>query len=113
MRPSGSATWLLQGKTQTNVPEIKAAISARWRSSRIALTNDVLGDKTDAVSFPPIKFPSQSGLRNRAEGAGTRTDQHLMHRLEEEDPRSATAAIPDQGAAALRRASSTRSRWRS
>ena len=43
---------LLQGKTQTNVPEIKAGDLGAVAKLKDTLTNDTLGDKADAVTFP-------------------------------------------------------------
>ena len=48
---------LLQGKTQTSVPEIKAGDLGAVAKLKDTLTNDTLGDKTDPVTFPAIKFP--------------------------------------------------------
>src|SRR5206468_1451806 len=47
---------LLQGKTQTTVPEIKAGDLGAVAKLKDTLTNDMLGDKTDAVTFVAIKF---------------------------------------------------------
>src|SRR5205814_3838557 len=46
---------LLQGKTQTTVPEIKAGDLGAVAKLKDTLTNDVLGDKGDQMMFPPIK----------------------------------------------------------
>jgi elongation factor G len=48
---------VLQGKTQTTVPEIKAGDLGAVAKLKDTLTNDTLGDKSDPVTFPPIKFP--------------------------------------------------------
>src|SRR4029079_17010167 len=48
---------LLQGKAQTNVPELKAGDLGAVAKLKDTLTNDTLGDKTDAVNFPGVKFP--------------------------------------------------------
>jgi len=52
------------------------------------LTNDVLGDKTDTVSFPPIKFPEPVlayAIEPKSRGDEDKISTS-MHRLEEEDP---------------------------
>src|SRR5260221_6600033 len=48
---------LLQGKTQTNVPEIKAGDLGAVAKLKDTLTSDTLGDKADAVTFPAVTFP--------------------------------------------------------
>jgi elongation factor G len=45
---------LLQGKTQTSVPEIKAGDLGAVAKLKDTLTNDTLGDKADPVTFPAI-----------------------------------------------------------
>ena len=104
---SGSATcMLLQGKTQTNVPEIKAGDLGAVAKLKDTLTNDTLGDKADRDHLPADQVSRAGARRTRSSrrAAATRTrSAPSMHRLEEEDPvdplqpRSA-----DQGAAALR-----------
>jgi elongation factor G len=79
---------LLQGKTQTNVPEIKAGDLGAVAKLKDTLTNDTLGDKADGATFPPIKFPEP--VLAYAIEPKTRGDEDKistsMHRLEEEDP---------------------------
>jgi elongation factor G len=79
---------LLQGKTPAIVPEIKAGDLGAVAKLKDTLTNDVLGDKADAVSFPPIRFPEP--VLGYAIEPKTRGDEDKistsMHRLEEEDP---------------------------
>ncbi len=79
---------LLQGKTQTSVPEIKAGDLGAVAKLKDTLTNDVLSDKGDAIGFPPIKFPEP--VLSYAIEPKTRLDEDKistsMHRLEEEDP---------------------------
>src|SRR5213076_2661426 len=79
---------LLQGKTQATVPEIKAGDLGAVAKLKDTLTNDTLGDKTDPVTFPPIKFPEP--VLSYAIEPKTRLDEDKistsMHRLEEEDP---------------------------
>jgi elongation factor G len=79
---------LLQGKTPTNVPEIKAGDLGAVAKLKDTLTNDVLGDKNDPVSYPPATFPEP--VLSYAIEPKTRGDEDKistsMHRLEEEDP---------------------------
>jgi elongation factor G len=79
---------LLQGKTQTTVPEIKAGDLGAVAKLKETLTNDTIGDKSDAVTFAPIKFPEP--VLSYAIEPKTRGDEDKistsMHRLEEEDP---------------------------
>ena len=51
---------LLQGKTQTPVPEIKAGDMGAVAKLKETLTNDTIGDKADGTIFPPVSFPSRS-----------------------------------------------------
>jgi elongation factor G len=79
---------LLQGKTQTNVPEIKAGDLGAVAKLKDTLTSDVLGDKADAVSFPPITFPEPVlayAIEPKSRGDEDKISTS-MHRLEEEDP---------------------------
>jgi elongation factor G len=79
---------LLQGKTPTVVPEIKAGDLGAVAKLKDTLTNDVLGDKTDTVSFPPIKFPEPVlayAIEPKSRGDEDKISTS-MHRLEEEDP---------------------------
>ena len=46
---------LMQGKTPTNVPEIKAGDLGSVAKLKDTLTNDVIGDKADTIGFPPVK----------------------------------------------------------
>jgi elongation factor G len=79
---------LLQGKTQTTIPEIKAGDLGAVAKLKDTLTNDTLGDKSDPVTFPAIKFPEP--VLSYAIEPKTRGDEDKistsMHRLEEEDP---------------------------
>jgi elongation factor G len=79
---------LLQGKTPTVVPEIKAGDLGAVAKLKDTLTNVVLGDKADAVSFPPIKFPEPVlayAIEPKSRGDEDKISTS-MHRLEEEDP---------------------------
>ncbi|MGB7217274.1 MAG: elongation factor G [Vicinamibacterales bacterium] len=79
---------VLQGKTQTTVPEIKAGDLGAVAKLKDTLTNDVLGDKADRTTFPAITFPEP--VLAYAIEPKTRGDEDKistsMHRLEEEDP---------------------------
>src|SRR4051812_20521531 len=79
---------LLQGKTPATVPEIKAGDLAAVAKLKDTLTNDTLGDKSDPLTFPPVKFPEP--VLAYAIEPKTRGDEDKistsMHRLEEEDP---------------------------
>ena len=79
---------LLQGKTQANIPEIKAGDLGAVAKLKDTLTNDVIGDKADAVTFPPIKFPEpvlSYAIEPKSRGDEDKISTS-MHRLEEEDP---------------------------
>ena len=96
---------LMQGKTQTGVPEIKAGDLGAVAKLKDTLTNDTLGDKADPVTFPAITFPGAGAvLRDRAQDPRRRgQDQHVDApargggSVDPVQPRSA-----DQGAPALR-----------
>jgi elongation factor G len=79
---------LLQGKTQTNVPELRAGDLGAVPKLKDTLTNDTLGDKADPTVFPALKFPEP--VLSYAIEPKTRGDEDKistsMHRLEEEDP---------------------------
>jgi elongation factor G len=79
---------LLQGKTQTSVPEIKAGDLGAVAKLKDTLTNDTLGDKAETIAFPAVKFPEP--VLSYAIEPKTRGDEDKistsMHRLEEEDP---------------------------
>src|SRR5437899_4060420 len=79
---------LMQGKTSTNVPEIKAGDFGAVAKLKDTLTNDVLGDKSDPITFPPIAFP-EPVLAYAIEPKSRADEDKIstsMHRLEEEDP---------------------------
>jgi len=79
---------LLQGKTQTSVPEIKAGDLGAVAKLKDTLTNDTLGDKSDAVAFPAVKFPEpvlSYAIEPKSRGDEDKISTS-MHRLEEEDP---------------------------
>jgi elongation factor G len=79
---------LLQGKTATNVPELKAGDLGAVAKLKDTLTSDVLGDKNVGFRVAPIKFPEpvisyaiEPKSRGDEEKIGT-----ALHRLQEEDP---------------------------
>jgi elongation factor G len=79
---------LLQGKTQTSVPEIKAGDLGAVAKLKDTLTNDTLGDKADATRFPAVKFPEPVlayAIEPKSRGDEDKISTS-MHRLEEEDP---------------------------
>jgi elongation factor G len=79
---------LLQGKTQTSVPEIKAGDLGAVAKLKDTLTNDTLGDKSDPVTFPAVRFPEpvlSYAIEPKSRGDEDKISTS-MHRLEEEDP---------------------------
>jgi len=79
---------LLQGKSQTNVPELKAGDLGAVPKLKDTLTNDTLGDKADPAVFPPLKFPEpvlSYAIEPKSRGDEDKISSS-MHRLEEEDP---------------------------
>ena len=79
---------LLQGKTQTTVPEIKAGDLGAVAKLKETQTSDLLADKTVAYRVPPIKFPEP--VLSYAIEPKSRADEEKistsLHRLQEEDP---------------------------
>jgi elongation factor G len=79
---------LLQGKTQTSVPEIKAGDIGAVAKLKETLTSDVLAEKGSKVAVPPIKFPE--AVISYAIEPKSRGDEEkistALHRLQEEDP---------------------------
>jgi elongation factor G len=79
---------LLQGKTQVPVPEIKAGDLGAVAKLKDTLTNDTVGDKSDPVVFPGLKFPDpvlSYAIEPKSRGDEDKISSS-MHRLEEEDP---------------------------
>ena len=79
---------LLQGKTQTSVPEIKAGDLGAVAKLKDTLTNDTLGDKADPTTFPATKFPEPVlayAIEPKSRGDEDKISTS-MRRLEEEDP---------------------------
>ena len=78
----------LQGKTQTNVPEIKAGDLGAVAKLKDTRTNDTLADKAAGISFPTLTFPEpvlSYAIEPKSRGDEDKINQS-MHRLEEEDP---------------------------
>jgi len=79
---------LLQGKTPTAVPEVKAGDLATVAKLKDTLTNDTIGDRSDPGTFPPMTFPEpvlSYAIEPKSRGDEDKINQ-AMHRLEEEDP---------------------------
>ena len=79
---------LLQGKTQTSVPELRAGDLGAVPKLKDTLTNDTLGDKSDPAVFPALKFPEpvlSYAIEPKSRGDEDKISTS-MHRLEEEDP---------------------------
>ncbi len=78
---------VMQGKTPTNVPELKAGDIGAVAKLKDTLTNDTLADK-GGLAIPPLGFPEP--VLSYAIEPKTRGDEDkistAMHRLEEEDP---------------------------
>jgi elongation factor G len=79
---------LLQGKTQTSVPEIKAGDLGAVAKLKESLTSDLLADKSYGFRATPIKFPE--AVISYAIEPKSRGDEEkistALHRLQEEDP---------------------------
>jgi elongation factor G len=79
---------LLQGKTQTAVPEIKAGDLGAVAKLKESQTNDLLADKPLTFTLTPIKFPE--AVISYAIEPKSRGDEEkistALHRLQEEDP---------------------------
>jgi elongation factor G len=79
---------LLQGKTPTAVPEIKAGDLGAVAKLKDTLTSDTLGDKADPTVFAALKFPEpvlSYAIEPKSRGDEDKISS-AMHRLEEEDP---------------------------
>jgi elongation factor G len=82
------SVFLLQGKTQTAVPELKAGDLGAVAKLKDTLTNDTVSDKSANIKFQVMSFPEP--VLSYAIEPKTRGDEDkissAMHRLEEEDP---------------------------
>ncbi|CAN5442433.1 elongation factor G [soil metagenome] len=79
---------VLQGKTQANVPEVRAGDIGAVAKLKETSTSDLLADKSIPFTIRPIKFPEpvisyaiEPKSRGDEEKIGT-----SLHRLQEEDP---------------------------
>jgi elongation factor G len=78
---------LLQGKTQADVPEIKAGDMGAVAKLKETVTNDTLTDK-GGVAFKPMKFPEpvlSYAIEPKSRGDEDKISSSLQ-RLQEEDP---------------------------
>jgi elongation factor G len=79
---------LLQGKTQTPVPEIKAGDLGAVAKLKESLTSDLLADRSSPVRAAPIKF-SEAVISYAIEPKSRADEEKIstaLHRLQEEDP---------------------------
>jgi elongation factor G len=79
---------LLQGKTQTNVPELRAGDLGAVAKLKETLTSDIIGDSKAQAGLPPIKFPEpviSYAIEPKSRGDEDKISTAL-HRLQEEDP---------------------------
>jgi len=79
---------VLQGKTQTHVPELKAGDLGAVAKLKDTHTNDVIAEKGTKFRFAPIKFPEPVlayAIEPKSRGDEDKISTS-MHRLEEEDP---------------------------
>ena len=88
---------LLQGKGQTNVPELHAGDLGAVPKLKDTLTNDTLGDKGDPAVFPSTKFPEP--VLSYAIEPKSRGDEDKISTVDAPargggSRRSATVAIP-------------------
>jgi elongation factor G len=79
---------VMQGKTQTHVPELKAGDLGAVAKLKETRTNDLLADKGTAIRVAPITFPEavlSYAIEPKSRGDEDKISS-AMHRLEEEDP---------------------------
>jgi elongation factor G len=80
--------FLLQGKTQTPVPEIQAGDIGAVAKLKETQTGETLSDKAHPVVYPPVTFPepvTTFAIEPKTRGDDDKISQAL-HRLMEEDP---------------------------
>lgn len=78
---------VMQGKTATSVPELKAGDLGAVAKLKDTKTNDTLADKPAGITFTPIKFPEpvlSYAIEPKSRGDEDKIST-AMHRLEEED----------------------------
>ena len=96
---------VLQGKTQTATPELKAGDLGAVAKLKDTGTNDTLADKGTAVRFPPTTFP-EPVLAYAIEPKTPRRRRQDQHRHAPSDRRRSEHSLQprsaDQGAAPLR-----------
>lgn len=79
---------LLHGKSQTNVPEIRAGDLGAVAKLKETLTGDLLAERGSALAVAPIKFPEpviSYAIEPKSRGDEEKISTS-MHRLQEEDP---------------------------
>jgi elongation factor G len=79
---------VMEGKTATNVPELRAGDIGAVAKLKETLTNDTIAEKATALSFAPIPFPEpvlSYAIEPKSRGDEDKISAS-MHRLEEEDP---------------------------
>jgi elongation factor G len=87
---------VLQGKTQTHVPELKAGDLGAVAKLKDTHTNDVIADKSVKFRFAPIKFPEpvlSYAIEPKSRGDEDKIST-AMQRLREEDPSISYARDP-------------------
>ncbi len=78
---------VMQGKTATNVPELRAGDLGAVAKLKDTRTNDTLAEKSTGITFPPITFPEpvlSYAIEPKSRGDEDKISTS-MHRLEEED----------------------------
>ncbi len=78
----------MQGKTQTNVPEIRAGDIGAVAKLKDTRTNDTIADKAAGLRFAALTFPEavlSYAIEPKSRGDEDKISSS-MHRLEEEDP---------------------------
>ncbi|MBI3263444.1 MAG: elongation factor G [Acidobacteria bacterium] len=79
---------LLQGKVQTEVPEIRAGDLGAVPKLKDTQTGDTLGDKADTLVYPPLTFPEavlSYAIEPKSRGDEEKISTSLQ-RVQEEDP---------------------------
>src|SRR5262245_43948638 len=87
---------VLQGKTQTHVPELKAGDLGAVAKLKDTHSNDILADKATKFSFAPIKYPEpvlSYAIEPKSRGDEDKISS-AMQRLREEDPSISYARDP-------------------
>lgn len=79
--------FVMQGKAQANVPEIKAGDLGAVAKLKDTRTNDTIGDKAAGITFAPLTLPEpvlSYAIEPKSRGDEDKIST-AMHRLEEED----------------------------